>query len=222
VVSRSTNSRSESWRKVSPMPRRCTVCVHPERHSIDEALGPIAAEHNAAIVLVHYLRETQSDDPLKMIAGSVGLTGGVDGALVLKRKRLRADALVYAEGCDIEEPTELALKFDQNAATRAIVGDAEEYRLTEGRRAILDLLKSSDQPLGPKDITTLLESKLGMSAPSYGAIRELLSQMARNGQVKNLGRGAYIHPDNTDILTTKPRNVSLSGLSGHLIERTVG
>src|SRR5215218_10782755 len=55
-------------------------------------LGPIAADHGVAILLVHHLRETESDDPLDMITGSVGLTGGVDGALVLKRQRGRADA----------------------------------------------------------------------------------------------------------------------------------
>jgi RecA-family ATPase len=43
-------------------------------------LGPIAAEHGAAILLVHHLREAESDDPLDMITGSVGLTSGVDGA----------------------------------------------------------------------------------------------------------------------------------------------
>src|SRR3712207_8880886 len=43
-----------------------------------------------------------------------GLTGGVDGALVLKRKRGRADAFLHVDGRDIENPTELALKFNQN------------------------------------------------------------------------------------------------------------
>jgi hypothetical protein len=38
VVSRSVNSESESRGKVSHVPRRCTVCDHPERHSFNEAL----------------------------------------------------------------------------------------------------------------------------------------------------------------------------------------
>jgi hypothetical protein len=28
----------------------------------------------------------------------------------------------------------------------------------------------------------------------YGAVRELLSQMVKDGQVKKLGRGQYVHP----------------------------
>jgi RecA-family ATPase len=83
-------------------------------------LGPIAAEHGAGILLVHHLREAESDDPLDMIHGSAGLTGGVDGALVLKRKRGQADAYLHLDGRDVENPTELALKFDPNAATWAM------------------------------------------------------------------------------------------------------
>ena len=42
---------------------------------------------------------------------------------------------------------------------------------------------------------------------SEGAVRQMLSQMVKDGQIKNLGRGAYVHanfekcPDNADILT---------------------
>ena len=185
-----------------------------DRDAVDP-LGPVAAEHGVGILLVHHLRETESDDPLDMITGSVGLTGGVDGALVLKRRRGRADAFLHVDGRDIETPTELALKFDPDAAIWSIVGDAEEYRLSESRQSILRVLGNADEPLSPKDIAEMAEAK-------YGATRELLSQMVKDGQVKNLSRGAYALPenlqnsaDNTDILTTQPSNVSLSGSSGH-------
>ena len=53
-----------------------------DRDSVD-ALVTLADKHSVVIVLVHHLREMESDDPLDMIHGSAGLTGGVDGALVL-------------------------------------------------------------------------------------------------------------------------------------------
>ena len=110
------------------------------------------------------------------------------------------------------------MKFDARAATWAIVGDAEEYRMGEGRREISRVLEDADEPLGPKDITAMLNER-GQKI-SYGAVREMLSQMVKDGQAKNLGRGAYAHPDyrncpdNADILTKQPGNVSLSGMSG--------
>ncbi len=74
--------------------------------------------------------------------------------------------------------------------------------------------------LSPKDITEMLNAK-GVNI-SYGAVRELLSQMVKDGQVKNLGRGQYVLPeklqksaDNADILTNGKGDVSLSGMSGH-------
>jgi len=147
----------------------------------------------------------ESDDPLDMITGSVGLIGSVDGALVLKRQRGRADAYLHIDGRDIENPTELALEWNPKAATWTILGDAEEYRISEGRRAILGILENSDEPLGPKEITEMINAK-GVEMRE-GAVREMLSKMSKDGQVKNLGRGQYIHParaskpDNADILT---------------------
>jgi hypothetical protein len=189
-------------------------------------LAPIAADHGIAILLVHHLREAESDDPLDMIHGSAGLTGGVDGALILKRKRGQADAYLHVDGRDIENPTELALKFDPNAATWTIVGDAEEYRVSQQRSAILRVLERAEEPLGPKEVAEMADAK-------YGATRELLSQMIMDGQVKNLGRGQYVHPDNlekivqkspdnADILTNGRGDVSVSGMSGHFREEPSG
>jgi hypothetical protein len=185
-----------------------------DREAVDP-LGPVAAEHGVGLLLVHHLRETESEDPLDMITGSVGLTGGVDGALVLKRKRGRADAFLHVDGRDIESPTELALKFDTDAATWAIAGDAEEYRVSEARLKIRRVLEHADEPLSPKEIAELAEAK-------HGATRELLSQMVKDGQVKNLGRSAYALPDhpqnipdNADVLTSLPSFVRTSALSGH-------
>jgi hypothetical protein len=178
-------------------------------------LGPIATDHGVAILLVHHLREAESDDPLDMIHGSAGLTGGVDGALVLKRQRGRADAFLHVDGRDIEQPTELALKFGQDAATWAIVGEAEEYRMSEQRVAIARVLSNAGESLGPKEIAEMTDAK-------YGATREMLSQVVKDGQVENLGRGQYVLPDSpqniadsADNLTNGKGNVSSSGMSGH-------
>jgi hypothetical protein len=154
-----------------------------DRDAVDP-LGPIAAEHGVAILLVHHLREAESDDPLDMIHGSAGLTGGVDGALVLKRKRGQADAYLHVDGRDIENPAELALKWDADAATWTIMGDAEEYRKSETRRAIVKVLEEADEPLGPKDVAELLEM-------TENRIKQRLYQMSKDGEVKVVSRGRY-------------------------------
>jgi len=154
-----------------------------DRDAVDP-LGPIAADHNVAILLVHHLREAESEDPLDMIHGSAGLTGGVDGALVLKRKRGQADAYLHVDGRDIENPAELALKWDAEAATWTVMGDAEEYRKSETRRAIVKVLKEADEPLGPKDVAELLDMP-------ENRVKQRLYQMSKDGEVKVVSRGRY-------------------------------
>jgi hypothetical protein len=111
----------------------------------------------------------------------------MDGAKILRRERGPANAFLHVTGCDIEEDAELALEWDAKMAAWTILGDAEEYRLSERRRLMLEVLENAGEPLGPKDITEILNGK-GADV-KYGSVRELLSQMAKDGQVKNLGRG---------------------------------
>jgi hypothetical protein len=175
-----------------------------DREAVD-GLIPLADKHRVAIVLVHHLREMESDDLLDMIHGSAGLTGGVDSALVLKRRRGEADAYLYGDGRDYENPVELALKWDHRSARWAVLGNAEVYEMSAQRRAILAVLDGSDKSLGPKVIHEMLNAK--GTEMSEGAVREMLSQMTKDGQVSNLGRGHYLHPakanepDNADIVT---------------------
>jgi ribonuclease R-like protein len=179
-----------------------------DRKAVD-GLIQLADKHRVAIVLVHHLREMESDDPLDMIHGSAGLTGGVDSALVLKRRRGEADAYLYGDGRDYENPVELALEWNAITATWTILGGAEEYRMSEGRRAILDVLDNAEEPLGPKDITETVNAK-GIEM-NNGAVREMLSQMVKDGQVKNPSRGQYVHPDRDDY----PDNADKLTIEGH-------
>lgn len=152
-----------------------------DRDAVDP-LGPIAAEHNVSILVVHHLREAESDDPLDMIHGSAGLTGGVDGALVLKRKRGQADAYLHVDGRDIENPAELALKWDADAATWTIVGDAEEYRKSETRRKIMEA--AVQWPAGPKEVADILDMP-------ENTVKQRMYQMSQDGELKVVSRGLY-------------------------------
>ena len=176
-----------------------------------EPLLPLAAEHNVAIVVVHHTRKLAASDPLDEISGSTGLSGGVDGALVLRKDRGRADAYLHVTGRDIEEEQELALRWDPNTAGWGIVGDADEYRLGEERAAVVRMLKNADGPRSPKDVAEALGKK-------GGAVRELLSQMAKSGEIENVGYGKYTvksadTPDSSDTLGADDAR-SVSGISG--------
>ena len=154
-----------------------------DRDSVDP-LAPLVAEHGVAVLLVHHLREMEGDDPLDMISGGAGLTGGVDGALVLKRQRGQADAYLHVDGRDIEQSAELALTWDANLAAWTLAGDADEYRTSRARADILRALQDADGPSGPKDVAEVLDKKTN-------AVKYLMWKMSKDGEIKSDGNGKY-------------------------------
>ena len=133
--------------------------------------------------------------PLDEISGSSGLTGGVDGVLVLKRDRGKADAVLHVDGRDIEEPAEYALKWDAETAGWTIVGDAEEYRMSEERKEIFGVLIEADEFLSPGEVADAL-------GKPRNTIKQRLWRMAQDGQVENRN-GKYGITHNRDNRVTE-------------------
>jgi hypothetical protein len=123
-----------------------------------------------------------------MISGSTGLTGGVDGAMVLKRDRGKQDATLVVDGRDIEEPAKLALRWDAEIASWSLMGDAEEYRKSEERRRIVELLERMGEPMWPKEIAEALDK-------NRSTTRVLLANMKQDGQVQDTGQGYTVAHD---------------------------
>lgn len=77
-----------------------------------------------AIVLVHHTRKCSDSDPFNMISGSTGLSGCVDGSMVLlETKRGSRKAKLHCVGRDIEN-AEINLQFD-NDLKKWIVTDEQ-------------------------------------------------------------------------------------------------
>lgn len=77
-------------------------------------LKALADKLGIAIVLVHHTRKCSDSDPFNMISGSTGLSGCVDGSMVLiESKRGSRTAKLYCVGRDIEN-AEISLQFDSN------------------------------------------------------------------------------------------------------------
>jgi hypothetical protein len=175
-------------------PRTRGQNVYQEDYAALEELLPLAAEHRVAIVVVHHTRKMAATDPLDEISGSTGLTGGVDGVLVLKRDRGKADAVLHVDGRDIEEPAEYALKWDAETAGWSIAGDAEEYRMSKERKDILGMLAEAGEFLSPGEVADALGTP-------RNTIKQRLWCMAQDGQVENRN-GKYGITHNRDYRVT--------------------
>ncbi|NPV78927.1 MAG: AAA family ATPase [Firmicutes bacterium] len=146
-------------------------------------LKAVTDKHGASLLLVHHTNRGEHDDPIDMLSGSSGIAGAADSVLVLKRTRGKADAELFVVGRDIEERT-LALRADPHVGGWVLLGDAEEYKISRERQAVIEALKANGEPMSPKQIA------LALGQP-YENVKMLLSRMVKNGEIKALDRGKY-------------------------------
>ena len=77
-------------------------------------LKALADKLSVTIVVVHHTRKCSDSDPFNMISGSTGLSGCVDGSMVLiETKRGSRKAKLHCVGRDIEN-AEINLQFDSD------------------------------------------------------------------------------------------------------------
>jgi hypothetical protein len=86
---------------------------------------PLGNKHNVACMVIHHLnQQSNPDDPFDWFSGSAGLVAAAEGILLFRRKRGDGDAYLTVDGKDIEERTELALKWDPLASTLDVTDSA--------------------------------------------------------------------------------------------------
>jgi hypothetical protein len=167
-------------------------------------LKALADEYAVALICVTHRRKGTDADDLEAITGSFGISGTADGILSLKRERGKSDAVLTATGRDLEEDKELALKFDPILGSWAVLGDADEYRMSSERAAIANAIRDAASPLSPKEIAAATGKK-------DGTIRFLLFKMAQDGQVVAIGQGRYILPTTANTANTANSTNSANG-----------
>lgn len=157
-------------------------------------LRPLAAKHNVAILVIHHLNKwVDPDDPFDAISGSTGLTGGVDNVLILNRERGKPEAFLYVDGRDIEKQGEFAVKWDQEACTWSLQeGTAEEYKLSEFRRAIRQVVEDAGEPVTPSHVADALRDA-GIEK-SFSNVKTTMWNMSRKDQLSSDGNGRYSLP----------------------------
>jgi AAA domain-containing protein len=152
-----------------------------------EALSPLkhlADTYHVSILAVHHLRKTGSSDVLDEITGSIGMTGAVDGTLILKRERGQAEATLFVTGRDIEREQQLALSFDVTTALWSVIGNTDEVGRTRARQEIIELLREQGTDgMNPREIAEALEK-------NYHTTRSILRKMEQTGEITRL-HGRY-------------------------------
>jgi hypothetical protein len=92
----------DTWARVSPKAQHRQRSQYEDEYAALTPLKYLADTYRVSILAIHHLRKMWGDDVLDEITGSIGLTGAVDGALILKRERGQHEASLFVTGRDIE------------------------------------------------------------------------------------------------------------------------
>jgi len=169
--------------KVTP-PKTKSGDAYQEDYRFGSWLQKIAHDHNICILGLMHTKKSEADYAVDKILGSTGITAPADEIMVIdSATKGKANAVLHVTGRDVPNQ-ELALQFENGLWS--ILGEAEEFTMTDQRKTVIDLLRTRG-PLWAKEIAEQTKS-------SFGAIRKLLSSMRKSGLVVQEGgeRSKYV------------------------------
>jgi hypothetical protein len=147
-------------------------------------LGDLARKYGVSIVLIHHTRKQDSEDPVDLISGSLGLSGSADGVLVLTRARMSVQCKLHVIGRDNEDK-ELILDWNSGTFGWTLARDAEQFELSPERKEVINLLlRASPARITPKQVAETLNR-------NENSTRKMMNRMNNDGQIDNDGLGNY-------------------------------
>jgi hypothetical protein len=187
----------DKWLKEHPITRYVVIDVlerfrarrsaKDNAYSVDyeaiTSLKPLCEKYHVTILIVHHTRKAQADDPLDMVSGTQGLSGGADGVLILKRPRGKDEGELHVMSRDLEQEGAYVVKFDRETCQWQLIGEANEVSRFSARREILDVVRSAGKALGPAEIATL-------TGRTKQSVFKLLQGLVDEGLVGNVN-GVY-------------------------------
>ncbi len=149
----------------------------------------LADKFGVAIILVHHTTKMVTDDILKSVSGSTGITAAADSVLILERNRNSDQAKFFVVGRDVEH---INLSFQWNPSTFTWTCEGEYQKSDsekEGEKeaSILNFLRE----VSPNGATsTDLEKASSLSRATFHRVRKALE---KQGSITKTGggRGKY-------------------------------
>ncbi len=174
-------------------------------------LRRIAQHLDVALLVVHHTRKMPDSDPLNLISGTTGMTGGSDGNWVLEIDRRMSDhAAMHVISRDVDF-TEMSLQF---------VKDTMRWEACSSSSNLLD----TNDELVLTTISTLMECRDAWSGTATELLQQLLSicpeiQMRANQLSATLNRIAIPNLANLGISVNhsrdrKSKHIHLSKVGG--------
>jgi len=164
--------------KVTP-PKTKGGDAYQEDYRFGSWLQKMARDHNICILGLMHTKKSEADYAVDKILGSTGITAPADEIMVIdSAAKGKASAILHVTGRDVPNQ-ELALHFENGLWS--ILGEAEEYIITDQRKTVIDILRTHG-PMWPKEIATKTGSNLD-------SIYKLLERMRQSNLIIQIGGG---------------------------------
>jgi AAA domain len=148
-------------------------------------LQELAVRRSITILIVHHTRKGAAEDPVEEISGTLGLGGGVDAFLILKRTS--SGGTLIGRGRDTED-VDLAMQFNNETCRWTILGQAAEIQRSEQRgRVLVALEEAATVGLSPKEIVAEVDGL------THDNAKQLLRRMLKAGEIQKGSYGRYFH-----------------------------
>ena len=164
-------------------PQKSTGYNYSEDYQTLSPLHEFADKYKVGVVVIHHTRKTKAADIFDEIYSTGGLTGVADTLAILRRDTTgKAERILSYRGRDVGEE-ELAFKFE--GFRWVLMGEADKYKLSDSRQAIVNHLNSEREPVLRQELVERLEGKVGKG------IDTLLKKLVADGDIKKAGYGKY-------------------------------
>lgn len=158
--------------------------VYEDDYSQMGEFKKLADEYTVPVMVLTHENKAGNEDPVMAVSGTAGLTGAADTIMVLRREsRTDPNAVLSITGRDVIGD-EIALQQDMQTGKWLKLGKADDFRVTEERRAIIRALVDHAGEMTPKEIADSTGKK-------SGNIRRLLPKMVREGEIVQRSYGKY-------------------------------
>lgn len=164
-------------------PSRGNSNLYAEDYECVTQIKDIADRLGVCILLIHHLRKSDADDIFDTLSGSLGLTGGTDGNLVMESSR--GNTTLHITGRDVEG-IEMAIELDPQLLAWKLLGERSEVKTTNDQQRVYDTLKESAESLTPKELSEITGLK-----DFY--VKKILGKFVEDGSIKRIGHGLYTH-----------------------------
>ena len=163
-------------------PSRSTGNLYAEDYETVTKIKDVADRLGVCILLIHHLRKAEADDVFDTLSGTLGLTGGTDGNLVMENTH--GVTTLYITGRDVEG-IELAIELDTQMLAWRLLGERAEVQATSERQLLYDAIKTAEGEVTPCELSKITGLK-------YKYIAKTLPLFLQEGKIKKLNRGKYL------------------------------